>query len=507
MNTDRLLMLDLSGPALTPDERAFLAEHPVGGVCLFARNIRDRFQLADYTAELRELCGEEFLVAVDQEGGSVLRLLDVPYSPGAMALGAADDADLTRNVAAAMGRGLRAVGVNVDFAPVADVNNNPANPVITDRSFGTEPERVAEHVAAFVQGLQAAGVAATVKHFPGHGDTATDSHLALPRLDVTRERLERLELIPFKAAIAAHVAAVMSAHILLPQLDGAAPATLSRRILTGLLRDKLGFDGVIFTDALNMKAIADAYDPTEAALCALAAGADMPLHIGPLAEHQNILKGIAEGVAAGRLVRVEVERSLQRLERLSKRYPPRPDSAAAWEAGDEALLEEAARRAVVKLGAFRALEQGSSLYLVAAARTEQGAAANAVESPAAELARLLQRGGFEVRSAFYDREALRDDQTLIVPARQADATLFVSTARTRMGEEEKALAHALADAARRFVHVALWNPYAVLDVPGPALVSFGFRPVSAKAVAAALASGEASGRSPIPLEPASRERS
>ena len=269
MNPERLLMIDLSGPQLTPEERAFLAEHPVGGVCLFARNIRDRFQVAELTAELRALCGESLLVATDQEGGGVVRSLDVPYPPGAMALGAADDPALTEKVGAATARGLRAQGINLNFAPVADVNNNPRNPVIADRSFGEDPERVARHVAAFIRGTQGAGVAACVKHFPGHGDTETDSHLGLPVLEADSARLEGLEFVPFRAAMAADVAAVMSAHIVLPQFDPAQPATLSRAVLTGLLREHLGFGAVIFTDALNMRAVADRTTPTEAVLGAL----------------------------------------------------------------------------------------------------------------------------------------------------------------------------------------------------------------------------------------------
>ena len=278
MNPHRLLMLDLSGPTLSSDERAFFADYQVGGVCLFSRNSIDRHQAADLTAELRSLLGENLLIATDQEGGGVVRAGDVPFSPGTMLLGAANDPDLTRKVAAATARGLRAMGINVNFAPVADVNNNPLNPVIGDRSFGAEPEHVAEHVVAFVQGLQSENVAATVKHFPGHGDTATDSHLALPELDVSLERLHALELLPFKAAIQTGVAGVMSYHGVVQALDSENPATLSIRAITDLLRGELGFDGVTFTDALEMRAIQDRYSPAESVVRALAAGIDMPLY-------------------------------------------------------------------------------------------------------------------------------------------------------------------------------------------------------------------------------------
>ncbi|HRP46394.1 MAG TPA: glycoside hydrolase family 3 N-terminal domain-containing protein, partial [Trueperaceae bacterium] len=157
----------------------------------------------DYLAERRQVAGGDLIVAVDQEGGGVLRLLDVPFPPPAMALGAADDVSLTEAVAAATGRALAAVGINLDFAPVADVNSNPLNPVIADRSFGAEPALVARHVAAFVRGLQSAGVGATLKHFPGHGDTNLDSHLALPVVDRSLPELRATEFVPFRAGIAA----------------------------------------------------------------------------------------------------------------------------------------------------------------------------------------------------------------------------------------------------------------------------------------------------------------
>src|SRR5690606_5018961 len=165
------VMIDLSDTRVTPAERDLLSEGRVAAVCLFGRNVVDRFQLSDYVAELRSLAGSDLIVAIDQEGGGVLRLRDVPFPPAAMSLGSADDELLTERVAAATGRGLRSVGVNLDFAPVADVNSNPDNPVIADRSFGSDPDLVSRHVTAFVRGLQGEGVAATLKHFPGHGDT------------------------------------------------------------------------------------------------------------------------------------------------------------------------------------------------------------------------------------------------------------------------------------------------------------------------------------------------
>lgn len=499
--SSQLLMIDLSGPSLTADERAFLSERRVGGVCLFARNVRDRVQVADYTAELRGLCGDDLLIGIDQEGGGVVRALDVPYPPSAMALGAADDIDLTRRVAAATARGLRALGVNIDFAPVADVNNNPQNPVIADRAFGSDPQHVARQVVAFVQGMQAEGVAATVKHFPGHGDTAIDSHLALPRLEADLARLDGLELPPFRAAFAAGVAGVMSGHIVLPQLDPQHPATLSRPLMTKLLRDTLGFDGMIFTDALNMKAVADVYGPGEAAVQALAAGCDMPVHAGPLEEHTAILEAFTTASDEGRLDPVELGRSAQRVRRLARRYPLSASQQGAWADGDEALLNEAARRGLVKLGDFRALGLGSSLTIVAAARVKTAAASQLERSPAEDFAIVLAAQGFKVQRAFYHRETLEANSAEVLRSvAETDNTLFVSTGRTRMEQAEKNLASEVAQRSKNFVHVALWNPYHVTDVPGPALITFGFRPRSLEAAAEALVSGEATGRPPIPLQ-------
>ncbi|WP_328719492.1 glycoside hydrolase family 3 protein [Streptomyces sp. NBC_00247] len=244
-------------------------------VGLFGRNIVSPGQLAALTAQLRAEC-DDVLVAIDEEGGDVTRLevRDGSSFPGNHALGSVDDPALTRAVAHELGRRLIECGVNLNWAPSADVNSNPDNPVIGVRSFGADPALVARHTAAYVEGIQAAGVAACTKHFPGHGDTAVDSHHALPRIDVGLETLHARELVPFKAAIAAGSKSVMSAHILLPALDPDRPATLSPQILTGLLRGELGYEGLIVTDAVEMQAIAATYGIERGSVLAIAAGAD-----------------------------------------------------------------------------------------------------------------------------------------------------------------------------------------------------------------------------------------
>ncbi|WP_329220927.1 glycoside hydrolase family 3 protein [Streptomyces sp. NBC_01485] len=261
----------------------------LASVGLFGRNIASPEQLAALTAQLRAE-RDDVLVAIDEEGGDVTRLEVRTGSsfPGNHALGAVDDVALTREVAAELGRRLAACGVNLNWAPSADVNSNAANPVIGVRSFGADPALVARHTAAYVTGLQSAGVAACTKHFPGHGDTSVDSHHALPRIDAGTSVLGERELTPFRAAIAAGTRAVMSAHILVPALDPTRPATLSPRILTTLLRDELGYDGLIVTDGMEMQAVAATYGIERGSVLAIAAGADAICVGGGLADDETV---------------------------------------------------------------------------------------------------------------------------------------------------------------------------------------------------------------------------
>ena len=515
----QLLMTSLQAEALTADERAFLADYPIGGICLFAHNIRDRYQAAELCAELRACCGEQLLIATDQEGGGVVRALDVPYPPSAMALGAAADLPLSYAVAQATARGLRALGINVDFAPVADVNNNPANPVIADRAFGADPQAVAAQVVAFVQGLQAEGVAATLKHFPGHGDTQIDSHVALPELPWGRERLEHCEFVPFRAGIAAGAAAVMSFHGLLPQLDPDAPATMSSAVMHGLLREHLGFDGVIFSDALNMQAIAARYSPAQAYQRCLAAGVDMPVYVRALPSDpaspdtrqglqalETMLQHCQAAIDAGDLDATALQHSHQRLQRLARRYPASSNPEQAWRVGDEALLARAAQQAIVAYGTFPNLAAGSRLCVIAAERVVANAASDMRNIPVHSLVDKLRAAGFVCDFLSYGREqpniaALQAQ----LPLDSTSSLLFVSSSRLRMAAAEKAwLQHIIQHSqqhGQQLLHIALWNPYHVADVDAPALISFGFRPASLEAIVQVLqGNAQPSAQSPISLK-------
>lgn len=493
----KLLMVDVSGTRLSTDEKAMFAEHKPAGICLFSRNIKDRYQMADFSAELREHCGQDLIIAVDQEGGGVVRALDVPYSPGNMLLGAANDLELTRQVASATARGLKAMGINMNFAPVADVNNNALNPVIGDRSFGENPEHVAKHVIAYLQGLQAEGVAATAKHFPGHGDTSIDSHHDLPILDFDLERLHSVELYPFKQAIAAGVSTVMSYHGFLAVLDDKNPATLSYKVMTGLLRNELGFDGLSVTDALEMKAIAKTHSAAQAVIAALKAGIDMPLydvHTSSIQTHINIFEGIEKAIKTSELDLNTIKRSEERIRRLAKRYRVDAKSESAWQDGDEELLNKVAKKAVVLLGDLPKLEK---LKFVYAKNMVGGSASDNIITPAEELAKALV-SDFKLEKLFYNREDITASDLL--DQVNNENIIFVSSSRLRMSQEEKEFALEIAKNASSFLHIALWNPYHVEDLPSPALVSFGFRPWSINAVVETLKSGQTSGKAPISLK-------
>lgn len=299
-----------------PDWLARQLRDGLGGVCLFGNNIASRAQLRQLTTAILN-ANPRAIIAIDEEGGDVTRLyyaIGSPF-PGNAVLGRLNDTAATEAVATAVGWELRRAGCTVTFAPDVDVNSYPDNPVIGTRSFGATPDLVANHSAAWTVGMQATGVAASAKHFPGHGDTAQDSHLALPVVDRSRRQLRERELVPFVAAIAAGTKTIMTSHILLPQLDPDNPATLSNVILTSLLRGELGFDGVIVSDALDMTGASGVLGIPATAVRALAAGCDL-LCIGTdnTAEQlQDIENEILTAIDAGRLEAARVTDAARRV--------------------------------------------------------------------------------------------------------------------------------------------------------------------------------------------------
>lgn len=318
----QLVMTGFQGTKPSKAIRSLVASTRVGGVILFRRNVEDPSQVQSLTRSLQRAAPRAPLfIAVDQEGGRVSRL-PPPFTqfPAAAILGKRKSVSLTYAVGEAMGRELAAVGINMNMAPVLDVNTNAANPIIGDRAFGDSPMVVEEHGLALMVGLQDCRVIACGKHFPGHGATSLDSHVALPEVVVPLRQLERIHLRPFEHAIANRLAAVMTAHVRYPALDARAPATLSKKILTDLLRRAMGFDGLVITDALEMKAIADRDDAASAALKAFRAGADVLLFCEDPDAPADAIDALSAAVKRGRVPEARIDQSLNRVLRLKERF-------------------------------------------------------------------------------------------------------------------------------------------------------------------------------------------
>jgi len=447
VDAGRFVITGLPGTELPADLAALWRRYRVGGVILFRHNVVGPRQLRRLVADLLEVLGPEALISVDQEGGAVLRLPFLPSPPPGMSLGAADDPELARAVGAATARGLAAYGFNLNFAPVLDLNTNPENPVIAERSFGADPERAGELALAWHEGHVREGVATTGKHFPGHGDTTVDSHLGLPVVHKSLDELRRLELVPFARATG-RVPALMTAHIVYPELDGELPATLSRRILTGLLRQELGYDGVVVSDALNMRAIADRWGAPEAAVRSLAAGADLVMPLGDLELQAATLQRIQDALDAGELDRGQMEASAGRVAALARAFPARLGGYdEAQLAADRRLFVEAWTRGLTAVGDPTPPPKDACLRVVAQARPSGDGVSEAGAS-GAELARLL--------GAHWKVEAVFVGDIAEVPglnvATDGCFNLLISNSRR--------LYPAADWRWRPDLHVALWNPFA-----------------------------------------------
>ena len=413
----------------------------LGGVVLFSRNVADRAQLAALSGAIRAERAEA-LIGIDEEGGDVTRLEAHTGSsyPGNLALGAVDDVELTERVAAAIGGELAACGVNHDLAPVADVNSDALNPIIGVRSFGSDPALVARHTAAFVTGLQRSGVAACAKHFPGHGATHQDSHLELPTIEVDRETLLQRELVPFRAAIEAGVQSIMTAHIRVPAIDEL-PATLSRAHLTGLLREELGYDGMVITDALEMRAVSGTVGVEVGAVLAIAAGADALCLGHDLFEDDvsAIRHALVSAVRAGRLSEERLAEAAARVERAG-RWTLEQSAATAPQ---PEVGPEAARRALHAEGAVELVRPALVVELVPEATIAAGPAGHT-------LGALLQarRPGTEAIVVSAPVELAGGDRQLVVVIRDAH----------RHAWEREVAAGLPADAIVVDVGVPVWRP-------------------------------------------------
>ncbi|MCY4602220.1 MAG: glycoside hydrolase family 3 protein [Acidobacteria bacterium] len=527
-----------SSDSETYDELAALVrDHRVGGLLMFgARTPQPRVLLnpnysrstlgrpldgASLINRLQAAAQVPLLVAADFETGAGFRLEGATAFPPAMAFGAAGDPRLAFEAGRITAAEARAMGVHVNFAPVVDVNNNPRNPVINIRSFGEDPARVGELASAYVEGLRAGGMLATIKHFPGHGDTDVDSHIGLPIINHPRERLDRIELVPFRAGIAAGADAVMTAHIELPALDPApaAPATFSRPIVEGLLRDELGFDGLVFTDSMRMRAVSEMVSPGEAAARAVGAGHDIVLH-SP--DDVAAIAGIQAAAAAGDLSEERIDRSVRRilsakarlglhrqravsLDALPDVVGTRAHAAVAQEVGERSLTLIRDERSTVPLPAPR---DGSLLYL----SVLDYPAGWGIGSPSRAFIPELEARWPDVTAIeLSDQTPLAEIELVRETARRYDAVVagvFVRTAAfsgrmdlaPALTELLVALGRDTAATGQPFVTVMFGNPYSaafLADLPA-ILLTYGFYDL-AEATAVRAVAGEIPIRGRLPV--------
>ncbi|MFB6194564.1 MAG: beta-N-acetylhexosaminidase [Haloplanus sp.] len=487
--------------------RELVADYHVGGVIYFSRNVESAEQTADLSAalqaEARESTGLPLLLSTDQEGGVVTRVPFGTVPPGQMALGAAGDAGLAREFGSAVGRQLRAVGINMNFAPVLDVNNNPDNPVIGVRSFGSDPGLVGDLGEAVAGGLQEVGVAACGKHFPGHGDTAVDSHEAMPTVAHGRERLDEVELAPFRAAIDAGIDAIMTAHVNFPAIepDDDTPATLSRNVLTGLLREELGYDGVVITDCMEMNAIADGVGTVEGAVRTIQAGADMVL-VSHTAERQRAaIEAVQEAVRSGDLPESRVDEAARRVLRLKDERIGAVEAPSAA-AASEGLVETAERigRAAVTLvrddDGLVPLPDGD--VFVWDFPADRGSPAEDAAVDGGPLVDALEARGRSVRRHTFDAGEPDD-----LPTVEDDEVVVACTYDAARNDDQAAVVNRALDDGLPVVVLAMRNPYDLRALPGAAsfLTTYDYSPAMLDAAADVLTGAhEPEGRLPVSME-------
>jgi beta-N-acetylhexosaminidase len=502
----QVMMIGFDGTALTPELRAAVTDLRVGGVVIFERNVGSPEALAQLTADLQAVAlangDPPLLIAIDQEGGRVARLKEArgfTEFPSAMAVAATGDPENARRMARAVAAELKAVGINVDLAPDLDVNNNPDNPVIGIRSFGSDPAAVAAFGAAFAEGLQAEGLLTVGKHFPGHGDTGVDSHVALPSVAHERARLEAVEFVPFKVAIAEGIAGIMSAHITFPAIDptpGLA-GTLSHKVLTGLLRNELDYDGLIFTDSLEMGALAESgYPAPVAAVTALAAGADVLVFNHDHELHRRAQALILDRLERGQLSAARLDAATRRVLIAKERFGLLKLDAGTRAAGVRKQVGAAEHRALSREIAGQAitlLRDGAHLLPLAS-----GARLLVIEPPAAAGL------GMALDAASLAVEANPSAAEILTAAGMAadGRTVVVATADARQNPGQAQLVQALLAAQTPVIIVAVGGPYDLMTFPtAPTyLASYGANPPLLEALAAVLRGRmKPGGRLPVEL--------
>ncbi|MFE1367332.1 glycoside hydrolase family 3 protein [Streptomyces anulatus] len=498
-----------------------ISTYHVGGIIYFtwAHNTRDPHQIADLSNGLQRaaLAGRSrlpLLVSTDQEHGIVCRVGEpATLLPGAMALGAGGSRSDTRRAAWIAGAELAALGVNQNYAPDADVNVNPANPVIGVRSFGSDPAAVAALVAEQVKGYQGAGIASTAKHFPGHGDTSTDSHTGLPVINHTRAQWEELDAPPFRAAIRARIDSIMTAHIVVPALDPSEdPATLSRPILTGILREELGYDGVVVTDSLGMEGVRTKYGDDRVPVLALLAGVDQLLNPPNLSVAWN---AVLEAVRGGEISEARVDESILRILRLKSRLGLFRDPFVSRRGVERTVGSRAHRAAADRIaertttlladpGTLLPLSRRSHRNLLVVG-ADPASPSGTTGPPTSTLANEFGELGFTARALSTGTAPNQAKIAEAVAAAEGRDAVVVATYNVTATSSQRTLVTALVATGVPVVTVAVRNPYDVAHLTGTgvaaSLAAYSWTDVELRAAARVIAGhAEPEGTLPVPVQ-------
>ncbi|AFK20866.1 beta-N-acetylhexosaminidase (plasmid) [Haloferax mediterranei ATCC 33500] len=502
----QLFVAGFDGVEPTDDIEQLVSSHHLGGIIYFSRNIESPSQVASLSERLQTIAREAgeppLLIATDQEGGVVSRFDWGAQLPSQMALGATQDPTRLRSAGETVGEELASLGISMNFAPVLDVNNNPENPVIGVRSFGDDPEAVGELGSALASGFQSAGVIACGKHFPGHGDTETDSHRSLPVIPHDKDRLEAVEFVPFRRAIDDGIDALMTTHIAFPAITGddTLPATLSKEVLTGLLREEFEFDGLLVSDCLEMNAIAETVGTAEGAVQAIAAGCDVVLVSHSPERQREAIERVIDAVESGEIPEARVDSAFERVREYKHRqFTEEREKPQTWTETVEQSREVA--RQLAREGATVVRDRDDTLpfdtsapiHLVGFTGDAQSDAEDDRYDPN-DFRTSLARNETKV----YHHE-VTDTHGYEHPF-DGGEQVVVATYHARSNPGQARVVREIADAATRLAVVSVRDPYDLAAVPDAStyVTGYGYSPAMLDALADVVV-GKAGGDGTLPV--------
>ena len=498
------LIFGFHGTELSDEFKQLIREYQIGNVILFLRNVESAQQLRRLCGEIQELIlevtGYPAFIVIDQEGGMVTRLpTDAVTVPGAMAISATDDPENARLAAEITIRQLHGLGVNFNMAPVLDVNTNPANPVIGVRSIGDDPHRVAAYGEAAVRAYENTGVYCCGKHFPGHGDTNVDSHLGIPRVEKTLEELEAAELIPFRRCIEAGIPAIMSSHILFPNIEKEnVPGTMSRTIITDLLKKRLGFQGLVFSDCLEMDAIKKYYGTANGTVAAIKAGIDLAEISSTIGLMWDAAKAVNEAAQRGEFDMDEIRESVEKILAVKKNMVVRPEPALCNLPQDRETVQNMHRQAIT-LCSGEVPSVGENTFFCGCGDYR----ASLVGNPDARMLPFPEHmaAAFGGKSFVITKNPDETEIGAVMEAAAGYEKVVLGTINAHLFRGQLALAKALADAGKELTIVALRNPYDIPELPECAckIEAYDYSAPSFRALEEVFRGGKMTGVLPVRL--------